>query len=83
MTTPTKEQIEKIKKKIIKDRIKLLKSCGFTPIEIGRRIEVSDVEDDIRTAITEWEKMKDAEVRGKKLYKLGTEDWLNFNKAIE
>lgn len=58
MTTPTKEQIEKIKKKIIKDRIKLLKSCGYTSVEIGRRIEVSDVEDDIKVAITEWEKIK-------------------------
>lgn len=58
MTTPTKEQIEKIKKKIIKDRIKLLKSCGYTSIEIGRRIEVSDVEDDIKVAITEWEKIR-------------------------
>lgn len=57
---PTKEQIEKIKKKIIKDRIKLFKSCDFTPIEIGRRIEVSDVEDDIRVAITEWEKIRGA-----------------------
>lgn len=60
MTTPTKEQIEKIKKKIIKDRIKLLKSCGYTPIEIGRRIEVSDVEDDIKVAIMEWEKLKNS-----------------------
>ena len=58
MTTPTKEQIEKIKKKIIKDRIKLLKSCGYTSIEIGHRIEVSDVEDDIKVAITEWEKIR-------------------------
>lgn len=58
MTTPTKEQIEKIKKKIIKDRIKLLKSCGYTSIEIGRRIEVSDVEDDIKVAIAEWEKIR-------------------------
>ena len=58
MTTPTKEQIEKIKKKIIKDRIKLLKSCGYTSIEIGRRIEVSDVEDDIKIAISEWEKIR-------------------------
>ena len=58
MTIPTKEQIEKIKKKIIKDRIKLLKSCGYTSIEIGRRIEVSDVEDDIKVAITEWEKIR-------------------------
>lgn len=60
MTTPTKEQIEKIKKKIIKDRIKLLKSCGYTSIEIGRRIEVSDVEDDIKVAITEWEKIRNS-----------------------
>lgn len=59
MTTPTKEQIEKIKKKIIKDRIKLLKSCGYTSIEISRRIEVSDVEDDIKIAIAEWEKIKE------------------------
>lgn len=58
MITPTKEQIEKIKKKIIKDRVKLLKSCGYTSIEIGRRIEVSDVEDDIKVAITEWEKIR-------------------------
>lgn len=58
MKTPTKEQIEKIKKKIIKDRIKLLKSCGYTSIEIRRRIEVSDVEDDIKVAITEWERIK-------------------------
>lgn len=58
MTTPTKEQIEKIKKKIIKGRIKLLKSCGYTSTEIGRRIEVSDVEDDIKVAITEWEKIR-------------------------
>lgn len=58
MTIPTKEQIEKIKKKIIKDRIKLLKSCGYTSIEIGRRIEVSDVEDDIKIAISEWEKIR-------------------------
>ena len=60
MTTPTKEQIEKIKKKIIKDRVKLLKSCGYTSIEIGRRIEVSDVEDDIKVAITEWEKIRNS-----------------------
>ena len=60
MTTPTKEQIEKIKKKIIKDRIKLLKSCGYTSIEIGRRIEVSDVEDDIKVAITEWENIRNS-----------------------
>lgn len=60
MTTPTKEQIEKIKKKIIKDRIKLLKSCGYTSVEIGRRIEVSDVEDDIKVAITEWEKIRNS-----------------------
>lgn len=59
MTIPTKEQIEKIKKKIIKDRIKLLKSCGYTSIEISRRIEVSDVEDDIKIAIAEWEKIKE------------------------
>ena len=58
MKTPTKEQIEKIKKKIIKDRIKLLKSCGYTSIEIGRRIEVSDVEEDIKVAIDEWEKIR-------------------------
>lgn len=58
MTTPTKEQIEKIKKKIIKDRIKLFKYCGYTSIEIRRRIEVSDVEDDIKVAITEWERIK-------------------------
>lgn len=60
MTTPTKEQIKKIKKKIIKDRVKLLKSCGYTSIEIGRRIEVSDVEDDIKVAITEWEKIRNS-----------------------
>lgn len=60
MTTPTKEQIEKIKKKIIKDRIKLLKSCGYTTVEIGSRIEVSDVEDDIKVAITEWEKIRNS-----------------------
>lgn len=60
MTTPTKEQIEKIKKKIIKDRIKLLKSCGYTSTEICRRIEVSDVEDDIKVAITEWEKIRNS-----------------------
>ena len=58
MKIPTQKQIEKIKKKIIKDRIKLLKSCGYTSIEIRRRIEVSDVEDDIKVAITEWEKIK-------------------------
>lgn len=58
MITPTKEQIEKIKKKIIKDRIKFLKSRGYTPIEIGLSIEESDVEDDIKIAITEWEKIR-------------------------
>lgn len=60
MTTPTKEQIEKIKKKIIKDRIKFLKSIGYTPTEIGLCIEEPYVEDDIKIAITEWEKIRNS-----------------------
>lgn len=84
MTTPTKEQVEKIKKKIIKDRVELLKSCGYTSIEIGRRIEVSDVEDDIKVAIAEWEKIKDLDARVEKMCKNnpGIKDFEDFYKTI-
>jgi len=52
----TKQYVDKIAAKIIKNRVKLLKSCGFTDEEIRRRVEVFDVKDDVETAILEWEK---------------------------
>lgn len=52
----TKQYVDKIAAKIIKNRVALLKSCGFTDEEIRRRVEVSDVKDDVETAILEWEK---------------------------
>ena len=58
MKIPTKEQIEKIARKLIKERVKLLKSCGFSDEEIRNRIHVSDVQDFVSDGITEWEKIR-------------------------
>ena len=54
---PTKIQIRKIIKKLISERVKLLKSCGLTKEEINNRISVLDVEYFITEGIIEWEKM--------------------------
>lgn len=54
---PTKIQIRKIIKKLISERVKLLKSCGLTKEEINNRISVLDAEYFITEGIIEWEKM--------------------------
>lgn len=56
---PTKIQIRKIIKKLISERVKLLKSCGLTKEEINNRISVLDVEYFITEGIIEWEQMND------------------------
>ena len=58
MTTPTKKQLVKISNKLIKERVKLLKSCGFTVEEIRNRIHVADVQDFVTDGIKEWEKIR-------------------------
>lgn len=65
MTTPTKEQIVKISNKLIKERVKLLKSCGFTRYEISDRIYVEDVRDFVANGIKEWEKIRNSPKYGK------------------
>ena len=50
--------LDRITKKLIKERVKLLKSCGFTKEEINNRISVEDVRSFIADGIAEWEKQK-------------------------
>ena len=58
MTMPTKEQIDKITRKLVKGRVKLLKSCGFSTKEICTRVSVADVNSYVEDTITEWEKIR-------------------------
>ncbi len=58
--TPTQKQVEKILKKILAQRIALLRSCGFTDKEIRNRISVEDARCFITDGIAEWEKIRGA-----------------------
>lgn len=51
-------KIEKIVRKLVKEKVALLKSCGFTDDEIRNRISVEDVRGYVTDTITEWEKLK-------------------------
>ena len=58
MADITVKQSNLIVKKLVKERVELLKSCGFTSEEIRKRISVEDARYFIEEGIKEWEEMK-------------------------
>ena len=81
MTTPTKEQIEKVtvlaclKQKEISD-------CSECILASTGECDLDWLPYFTKEIINEWEKIKDVDARAEKLYKLGTQDWEDFYKAI-
>lgn len=54
----TEKQIDKITHKLVKERVALLKSCGFTREEISNRVSVEDVKSYVTDTIKEIKKME-------------------------
>lgn len=86
--TPTKEQIEHIAKMIfITHKPKPITKLEYDGLcDWWDRYLSENCKSRYRAramvAITEWEKIKDVDARVEKLYKLGTQDWVDFYKAI-
>lgn len=55
----TEKQIDKIARKLVKERVALLKSCGFTREEICDRVSVEDVKSYVTDTIEEIKKMEE------------------------
>lgn len=80
MTTPTKEQIEKV----LKETSKRTEKPNF-PFVILNLMDLGYDEEEItEMLITEWEKIKDVDARVEKMCKNnpGIKDFEDFNKAI-
>lgn len=57
MKNITEKQIDKITRKLVKEKVKLLKSCGFTREEICNRVSVEDVKSYVTDTIEEIKKI--------------------------